>query len=428
MKNKKQPETEVLVLDGYSVTRNSLIEFVSQYSNIVVTRETLKDAKSALSTIRQKRFDVQNQRKANDKARIEWNTKYLESNKTKEAELIEIISPVEDPLAEKIKFIEDEIQREKDLIAQQKQQKIAARTQRIINTGAQPIDAGFQLDVTYISNDEISVLPDGAFDIIVEGFEKVAKHLALKAEAEAKEKADREKRIKTRTAKLFEIGMLRGADGFVCPFGIDITDDMISDEIDLTFDAAVNNISELFEKKKKEDDEKLIAQKEKEAADKAKEDQQAKEKELLEKQKNDLIRERIMSRESHLHTLGFAKTENGFTFKSIFISENLIAELDGAEWTKYSDELVLSIAEVKRKAQEEIDANKKTEEEKALIEKQRIEALQPDKEKLMKFIESIKSIGTPDVKSKEAIDIVFESQKQLDIVIQNIEYEISKLK
>lgn len=96
-------------LTPFEATKENLIALASDYKNMVVTRENLKEANEARLVLYRKRIEIQNVAKSNRKTIKD----FLKSNNDAiETQLIETIEPTEIALEGKIKAIKDAIDEE----------------------------------------------------------------------------------------------------------------------------------------------------------------------------------------------------------------------------------------------------------------------------------------------------------------------------
>jgi hypothetical protein len=96
-------------LTPFEATKENLVALASDYKNMVVTRDNLKEANDARLVLYRKRIEIQNVAKANRKTIKD----FLKSNNDAiETELIETIEPTEIALEGKIKAIKDAIDEE----------------------------------------------------------------------------------------------------------------------------------------------------------------------------------------------------------------------------------------------------------------------------------------------------------------------------
>ena len=117
----KGSEGELIVLQDFEQTKETLVEVARKYENLVITKENLKEGKEARAEIREFRFGVQNITKHN---------KDLLNKAKNEMEdtmggLIELIKPTEDKLDAQIKEIENAVKIEKERKEQEERERIA---------------------------------------------------------------------------------------------------------------------------------------------------------------------------------------------------------------------------------------------------------------------------------------------------------------
>lgn len=405
-KTKEKP-SEVMVLDVYAINKVELQELVDGYKNLIVTADNLKDGKSALAIIRQKRYDIQNQQKANDKLRIEWNTKMLNSNKGKADELLAIISPIEEPIAEQVKKIEDGIQIEKDRIANEKKIATELKVKRILNTGAIAIDGGFELGNTFISNDEISFLQDEAFEIVVTGFEKVAKKISdEKAEIE-KQKIEAENKAEAeRKAELEKLEKEKA--------------ELLKEKAE-------------FEAKQKEANQKAEAERLKEAEQLQKQQAEIqKQKDEIALQQKAMFDERIKMREAALFNLGMKKGKDGLF---IFEGAQMLAEINQYEiensseeqWIGHLKSLTKDIGEIKSEEDKIREKKRLDALELKKKEEAKLRAMLPDKEKLQMFVDDLSKVTGPELETEEGSQILTEGLNIICKAMSHIQNAINTI-
>jgi hypothetical protein len=124
-------------LTPFEAKKEELISLASDYKNMVVTKENLKEANEARLVLYRKRIEIQNVAKANRKTIKD----FLKSNNDAiETELIETIEPTEIALEGKIKQVKDAIelegQKEAARVAKHKQwlDVIRAKTVEVTNS------------------------------------------------------------------------------------------------------------------------------------------------------------------------------------------------------------------------------------------------------------------------------------------------------
>lgn len=480
----KPEEKGVVMLDVFAINKQELIEKVANYTNLVVTRDTLKEAKAGLQTLRQLRYDIQNQQKANDKARIEWNNRMMDSNKLNAAELIDIIKPVEDPLEEKVKLIDAEIQAEKDAEIQKKNQRIDARVKLITDTGAAAeaapdgkggsVTMGYILKDQYISMDEIRELPDGTFNRVVKTFQDTAAAIAEEAEKLRLAEEAKADRIRTRTAKLFQIGMVKGPDGFVLPFAtetafVPFTDNHIADMEDDRFNKSIE-ASEKKIKEKADTDAKAKAESDRIAEEqKAESDRLAGERQQLDREKKQMQDDMVESRRGQLISIGFTADDNAMVFDTLIVYPETMRNMTSVEWNSHVQGLTKDVNSIKaeHEKKEKIDkciavlknhgwttqdnstftklnynirletitsdlskfddTLKKMDDVAQNIEYERIKKLMPDKEKLELLLQDLLKIQLPKVKTGEAKDILASVNAGINTITDHLSAEIKSL-
>lgn len=176
-------------------------------------------------------------------------------------------------------------------------------------------------------------------------------------------------------------------------------------------------------------------QAEKEASLRAEQEQLAKEREELKRQK-------IKSRNRQLMDLGLHFCLDGFSLGNTHVSEHDIVVLTDEEWNdliyvitpdikNILDRVEEEAREAKRKeaeaAAEEEDKKRKQAAAYAEAEKKRLEALRPDKEKLMAYAESLGAVQMPDLTSDEANAILNSAVKSLENIKNFITQKVNTL-
>lgn len=99
-------------LTPFEQTKETLTALASDYKNMVVTKENLKEANEARLVLYRKRIEIQNVAKANRKTIKDF---LKNNNDAIETELIEVIEPTELALEDKIKKVKDAIAEEERL-------------------------------------------------------------------------------------------------------------------------------------------------------------------------------------------------------------------------------------------------------------------------------------------------------------------------
>lgn len=123
----KGAKGELIILQDFEQTKESLIEVAKKYGNFKVTKENLKESKEALAEVREYRYGVQNI-VVNNKDYLNAAKKEMESSM---AVLIDILKPVEDNLVNPIKEIENEKKIEKAKKEQEEKDRVANINKRL---------------------------------------------------------------------------------------------------------------------------------------------------------------------------------------------------------------------------------------------------------------------------------------------------------
>lgn len=359
---------EVSVLSVFDITKQQLESFLSDYKNLVITEENIKEAIKARAAIREKRYAIQAQQKSNDDKRIAWNKKAMADNKAAAEELLALITPIEEPIDQKIKDFEAKKEAEKQAKIKAEQERVDARVKRIEATGATKTDISYVLGGAYIAHEEFASLSDNIFDRIVASFETEAKEIAeKKAEEDARIKAEEEEKARIKAEQ---------------------------------------------ESKLKADQEE-VARKQKEQEEK--DAQLAAEREKIEADKRAIREEKINSRKTALFNLGMAATADGFVFGDFMISMKSIEETEN--WDHHYNETAQKVSALKSKRDEELKAKAEQEQKEAQERREkeaaRLEALRPDEEKLNDFVRSLGNITGPELSTEEGRGILEHAISQI---------------
>ena len=390
----KGSEGELIVLQDFEQTKETLVEVARKYENLVITKENLKEGKEARAEIREFRFGVQNITKHN---------KDLLNKAKNEMEdtmggLIELIKPTEDKLDAQIKEIENAVKIEKERKEQEERERIANLNKRlseyrvnfekVVEFGRTDEDEQKFNDIfnelqTAKDNDEFQEFGFDADNILDE---YAAKLPTLKARIEQiKEDARKEEELKKEREE---------------------------------FEAKKRE----EEKAKAEEEEKLKA--EKEAFEKEKREfEKRKQKEAEAKQKEDEERQqKVRELESKVNFRIQELIDLGLNYDgdTTYKAEGFFVDL--IDIKTYTDEkwssLTNHIKEVKAKAKAEADAKAEAE------AKAKTDA--EDKETFKTLVEEAKSIGA-DISEIEVDFEVVPSKLDLAIVQEKIELKKSQL-
>jgi DNA repair exonuclease SbcCD ATPase subunit len=196
-------------LATFESTKDELIAFVNGYTNLVVTDETLDEAKKARATLRDKRYDIQRIEKLNTDQLNDLKNQNWENAK----KLLAIITPTEETIDKGIKSIEDRkaaLKAEKERLAREKvEAEIRAEQERLAKIEAErlaKIDAEQRAEAERLAalQAEIDAKNKAEQERLAKiqaeqeriAKEQAAKDAAIKAEQEKKEaelRAEREK-------------------------------------------------------------------------------------------------------------------------------------------------------------------------------------------------------------------------------------------
>lgn len=362
----KKESTEVIILDQFQETKKELTKLVSGYKDLVVNEETYDEAKKALATIRASRYSIQNQAKNNDANRIAWNKKFAASNKEKEKELLDILTPVEDPIAEKLKEIESVWQKEKEEKAAAAQALLDARIKQITDTGAVIAEGGYLLGDQFISHQEIQLLPETQFMKCVNIFVATAAEITEKAEEETlraqKEEEERKallQRTTDRKSLLFGLGMTAGQTAFVYsadvkPFTFIDIESLPDDKFNLrleNYKTAIAHEKDIIAKEKEKQDQIAADNAAQQRKNEEAAAELARQAEEIKQQKESLHKQKTENRTWQLINLGMKEVSDGFRYngKKLF-AEALYEDLwnkEEGEWTSIIQSLTAEIAKIK---------------------------------------------------------------------------------
>lgn len=195
MENTEPKEKTIAVvptvqLTPFEATKETLISLASDYANMVVTRENLKEANEARLVLYRKRIEIQNIAKANRKTIKEF---LKNNNDATEEELIGTIEPTELALEAKIKAIKDAIAEEEKIeserISRHKHilESIKSKTVAILNS----------TDTNWLNQVNNTVLTDleeftAEGEQLLSTLKETAKNRLEMLEFQAKKKADEE--------------------------------------------------------------------------------------------------------------------------------------------------------------------------------------------------------------------------------------------
>lgn len=407
---------EVSVLSKFDITKQELESFLSDYKNLVITDENMKEAVKARAAIREKRYAIQAQQKSNDDKRIAWNKKAMADNKAAAEELLSLISPVENPIDEKIKEFEERKEAERQAKLKEEQDRINARIKAIEHTGAEKNELGYNLGSAFIGHDEFKSLSESIFDRILLTFETEAKIIAdKKAEEEAilKAEEDEKERIKKlheeRLESLMPVWNFVSAENRTLNFGL-----LSEVEFQLIKDDALKALNDYeLEKERIKAYQEDLDRKKKEQEDA--EQKFAEEKAQIEADLKAFREEMIKSRKTALFALGMSETADAFVFGAyrVFIKE--IEETTA--WDNLYTKASGIVSDIKAAIENEMkimsEQKQKDEDERIAKEAARLEALRPDEEKLKDFVRSLGNITGPELSTEEGRGILEHAISQI---------------
>lgn len=105
----KGSKGELIILQDFDQTKESLVAMADKYKNLTVTKENFAEGKDARAEIREMRYGLQNISKHNNELINKAKSEMKDTMET----LINILKPTEDKIHEQIKAIEDEKKLEK---------------------------------------------------------------------------------------------------------------------------------------------------------------------------------------------------------------------------------------------------------------------------------------------------------------------------
>ena len=373
-----------------------IAQMKEQYQGIeikgIADKAGYKIAKEALSVVKKTRTSIEAKRK-------ELKSDYLEIGRRIDGEakrLTEKILEIEEPLAQKIKVIDDEIQAEKERAEREAEEKLKARVETLNShglyfDGSLYVCGNISVDVVTIKS-----LSDVDFKILTE---KVKLEKSRLDEVERKRKEEEQRLEEERKAEQARL------------------------------DA---------EKKRQEEERKKLEQERAELE---------RQKAELEKAKKEAI---LLQRASRLKSIGAIEDSNSLYFVGLsgnisFNKQNIVEwseEVFDAKFKEFEE----TISEIKSKdetikEQQKIEAQKKAEEEakrKAEEEQRQKEeekrkeaerlARLPDFDKIERYVTEIYNISIPKMATKEGAEILAELRNGIKLVIENMNEKISSLK
>lgn len=182
-----------LQLTPFEQTKKNLIALASDYKNMVVTKDNMKEANEARLVLYRKRIEIQNVAKANRKTIKEF---LKNNNDATEEELIGTIEPTELALEAKIKAIKDAIAEEERIEAL----RVAKHKATLDNTKELILKVTNSIDIQFVKHwaDANDVGVDDLEEFQSEGeqllstLKETAKNRLELLEFQAKKKADEE--------------------------------------------------------------------------------------------------------------------------------------------------------------------------------------------------------------------------------------------
>lgn len=117
----KGSEGELIILQDFDQTKESLLAIANKYKDLTVTRENFEEGKTARAEIREMRYGLQNISKHNNELINKAKSEMKETMET----LIEILKPTEDKIHDQIKAIEDEKKLEKERKEKEEAERVA---------------------------------------------------------------------------------------------------------------------------------------------------------------------------------------------------------------------------------------------------------------------------------------------------------------
>ena len=215
----KEMEKQIVKFDESS---KHALDLKIKYENLIVTPETLKESKIALSNLKQARYMIQNVVKENHEILKGW----TKANKDRGNEKIAIIKPIEERIQAEINEIEAEKRRKKEEEKQRELERIEGIKKRMheyifpieskIKEATDPDELN-DLEIEFPDDEEFSEFKDEMWDGILKMKEmkrQKIKELKEKIEVEAMKKrlAELEAKEKERSSEkdLEEVGIDSG--------------------------------------------------------------------------------------------------------------------------------------------------------------------------------------------------------------------------
>jgi hypothetical protein len=363
-----EQKKSLLTLKPFDIAKAELIQLVNDYSNLVITEETIEEAKKARQIFQKKRYDIQNTLKDN-KAVL---NKLKDNQEAMAEELISITRPTEDKIDSGIKAIENKKAEEKAKKEKEAAERIENRKKALYSLGMTFNGASFILGERTVSDLMITGLNDNQFDILLRDVQSESEMIKAQKEKEEQLAKQEQERIAAQKAE----------------------QDRIAKE-----------------------------QAEKEKALKAEEERIAKEKAAFKQQV-------INSRIDQLNILGFTSKDTFLTFENFSIDYSIIEKYSNDQWSELVQQITPQIAKIKEEnarieaelKEKEAAKAKEEAELQAKLKAEREESLKTDKEKLLGFAKGI-SIYVSNCQPKELQDS--KSQELLEEAIDRINGAVS---
>ncbi len=396
-------ETTVAVpLKEFEKDQAFLIKVVEDYSSLVITKETFEEGKKARAYLRELRYSIQNTL-AENKGVL---NKIKTDREQKAMMLIGLLTPLEELLDSSIKGIEKEAEEEKKRKEKELEDKRMNRVNTLLKLEMKWNGTHYNLGENSIDSLQVKNMPD---DLFTEFLEKVkVSYTALLAarEEEARLKKEEEERIeKQRLANEAESQRLAALKKEQEEMEAKIKAEQDQKE------AALKQQQQELENQRKAQEDKLA--KEKSIAEKEAKDREAK----LDKEKAEFEARITQQKVDQLIKLGFELQGNEYSF-----AENLTVTIE--ELKNISDDDLLKIAD-------EVNLIKNMQEEQRINEEKRAaernEALRPDKDKLVEFVEMLALIPYPVLNDHKAQEIMTNIKFRIESVSTYINEELKKL-
>lgn len=391
---------EIIPLKPFDIQKAKLVQLVEDYKNLIVTDETLDEAKKARKIIRDERYEIQNILKENKGVLNKWK----DTQEEKASALLAIITPTEDSIDAGIKAIEQKKEQEKKRKEEEAMKRLSERQSKLSGYEMKYDDGSYTLGDHTITAVQLKVFSDAEFNDFLELVKtEYQKILDLRLEAEAKKKEEEERLEKQRIEQ----------------------------------EAEGKRLAEIAEAQQKREAE-LKAEQDRIAAEAQQKEAEAK-READEKQKKldeermAFLREKRDTRVYQLKEIGLNRNvaATGYLFETVFISDMEIDEMDAKEWSelipsvKEKVSALIELAESERIKKQEADE---------LLRKQaneriraREEALRPDREKIAAYMKSLVDLPVPEVGDEQAKLILLDVVEMIKGIEKHVEDKINNL-